>query len=567
MTAEPPPAPAPAPRGRRPAAGPVRTAALWVPDWPVVAAMGAAGVDAHLPAAVLAHQGVVATSAVARSAGVRRGMRRRVARERCPELVLLDADDARDVREFEPVAVAAETVVAGVEVARPGLLLLPSDGPARYHGTEGELARALVEAVGAAGFEAQVGVGDGVLAAVLAARGDVVVPPGQSRAFLAPRPTADLLHAVTDPGGITAVRDAVDLWWRLGVRTLGDLAALAPASVSGRFGALGAWAQRLARGEDLRPPARRRPEEDLAVGADLDPPALRVDVAAFAARRLAEELYELLSRRGLACGRLRITARTEEAELERVWRTDDTATGGLSAARITDRVRWQLEGWLTRASARGGRSRGGGDAPPAPIVRLALAAEEVVPAGTHQPGLWGADAGGDVRARRALGRVQGLLGGDAVLTVAVQGGRDPRDRVHLTPFGEQAVPPRDAALPWPGALPPPAPATVLERPARARVLDAEGHEVRLAPRLRLSAPPAEVEISPREGDGSARAPQSPSARGERVVGWAGPWPLMERWWEPDGGTRRVLLQVALGDGRGLLLATGGEGWAVEAVYD
>ena len=530
-----------------------RTAVLWVPDWPVVAAMGVAGVDAHVPAAVLTHQGVVAASAVARSAGVRRGMRRRAAQERCPELVLLTADDARDAREFEPVAVAAETVVAGVEVARPGLLLLPSDGAARYHGTEGELARALVEAVAAAGFEPQVGLADGLLAAVLAARADAVVPPGGSAAFLAQRPTADLLHAVTDPGVVAAVRAAVDLWWRLGVRTLGDLAGLPPASVSGRFGDLGAWAQRLARGEDMRPPARRRPEEDLAVAEDLDPPALRVDVATFAARRLAEALHELLSRRGLACGRLRITARTEEAELERVWRTDDAATGGLSAARITDRVRWQLEGWLTSASARRGRD---GDAAPAPIVHLALAAEEVAPAGTHQPSLWGADAGGDVRARRALGRVQGLLGGDAVLTVEVQGGRDPRDRVHLVPFGEQAAPARDATLPWPGALPSPAPATVLAERERVRLLTADGADVVVDTRLQMPTEPAEVEPS---GTGSATR--------SAVVGWAGPWPLDERWWEPGGGQRRVLLQVVLDDGRGLLLAQDAGVWHVEAVYD
>jgi L-lactate dehydrogenase complex protein LldE len=28
-------------------------------------------------------------------------------------------------------------------------------------------------------------------------------------------------------------------------------------------------------------------------------------------------------------------------------RTDAAATGGMSAVRITDRVRWQLEGWLS----------------------------------------------------------------------------------------------------------------------------------------------------------------------------------------------------------------------------
>ncbi|MFI2295957.1 DNA polymerase Y family protein [Isoptericola sp. NPDC019571] len=560
-----------------------RTAVLWVPDWPVVAALAGAGLDAHVPAAVLgarsgggsgAGHTVVAVSAVARAQGVRRGMRRRQAQERCPEVALLAADDARDAREFEPVALAAETVVAGLEVARPGLLLLPAGGAARYHGSELALAQALVGAVAArTGHESQVGVADGLLAAVLAAREDAVVPPGGSAAFLADRPVGELVHAVCDPAGVAAVREAAGLWWRLGLRTLGDLAALPAASVQARFGDLGAWAQRLARGEDLRPPARRRVEEDLAVAEELDPPALRVDVATFAARRLATALHDLLAVRGLACGRLRITARTagvdlggddvggdvgEDAVLERVWRTDDAAAGGMSAARITDRVRWQLEGWLTAASARRG---GGADDPVvAPIAHLALAAEDVVPATTHQPGLWGADAGEGERARRALGRVQGLLGGHAVLTVELQGGRGPRDRVRLVPFGTEGGAGRDPGLPWPGALPSPAPAGLPGEPVPARVLDAAGRDVVVDARLAMSGEPAAVACG---GGRGADGAQDVAA----VTGWAGPWPLAERWWSAGGGARRVYLQAVLDDGRALLLAQTGGVWQVEAFYD
>jgi len=562
-----------------------RTAVLWVPDWPVVAALTGAGLDAHVPAAVLgarsgggsgAGHTVVAVSAVARAQGVRRGMRRRQAQERCPEVALLAADDARDAREFEPVALAAETVVAGLEVARPGLLLLPADGAARYHGSELALAQALVGAVAArTGHESQVGVADGLLAAVLAAREDAVVPPGGSAAFLADRPVGELVHAVCDPAGVAAVREAAGLWWRLGLRTLGDLAALPVASVQARFGDLGAWAQRLARGEDLRPPARRRIEEDLAVAEELDPPALRVDVATFAARRLATTLHDLLASRGLACGRLRITARTAGADLggddvggevggdgegtvlERVWRTDDAAAGGMSAARITDRVRWQLEGWLTAASARRG---GESDPVVAPIAHLALAAEDVVPATTHQPGLWGADAGEGERARRALGRVQGLLGGHAVLTVELQGGRGPRDRVRLVPFGTEGGAGRDPGLPWPGALPSPAPAGLPDEPVPARVLDAAGRDVVVDARLAMSGEPAAVACGGGRGAGGA---QDVAA----VTGWAGPWPLAERWWSAGGGARRVYLQAVLDDGRALLLAQTGGVWQVEAFYD
>ncbi|MBM7477562.1 DNA polymerase Y family protein [Oerskovia jenensis] len=552
-----------------------RTAVLWVPDWPVVAAMDAAQVPAHVPAATHDGRRVLAVSATARAQGVRRGMRRRRAQECCPELALLDADDARDAREFEPVALAAETVVAGIEVARPGLLLLPSGGPARYHGTEERLAQVLVERVAAdTGHESQVGVADGILAAVLGARASLVVPAGTSRAYLAPRSLGELAHVVV--GDAQPVAQLVDLLGRLGVRTFADLAALPAASVLSRFGDLGAWAQRLAQGEDLRPPARRRIEADVAVECDLDPPAERVDVATFAARRLAEDLHAQLVERSSSCGRLRITARTEDGrELERTWRCDDGAMGGLTAARITDRVRWQLEGWLTASRvALGQRQRQGrgtrrdehaqtthDDLPdlpedrPSPLVRLAITAEEVVAAGAEQPRLWGASSGEDARAQRALGRVQGLLGGDGVLSVVTQGGRDVHDQVHLAPWGDAAPAPRRADLPWPGRLPEPAPALVLDVPEDVAVLDDAGAPVRVDARLAMSAPPATVRwLAPRAGTS------------RRVLGWAGPWPLAERWWS-ETPRRRAYLQVLLDDGRGVLLASAQGRWTVEAVYD
>ncbi|MBO3086996.1 DNA polymerase Y family protein [Cellulomonas dongxiuzhuiae] len=561
-----------------------RTTVVWVPDWPVVAAMVADEVPVDAPAAVHDGRRVTAVSALARADGVRRGMRRRQAQGVCPELVLLPADDARDVRLFEPVAAATETVVAGVEVARPGLLLLPAGGAARYHGSEEALAERIVDAVArATGHECGVGTADGLLAAVLAARTGAVVEPGVSAVFLAPHGVTELVHATSTPEQAAEVAGLVDLLHRLGLRTLGAFAALPGADVHARFGRLGTWARTLASGLDERPPARRRPEADLEVSTELDPPVERVDTATFAGRRLAEHLHADLVARSVTCGRLQITARTDDGtELVRTWRTDLGGWGALAAARITDRIRWQLDGWLTASAVatvrdrrREARDRDRGawsvaqppvdvrapgdedDLAPVALVRLTLTALDVAPAGAEATQLWGGPSGGDLRAHRALERAQSIVGGPGVLTATLQGGRDVRDQVHVRPWGEQSDPPRPADRPWPGRLPDPAPATVLVDPVHVEVRDVHGAPVRVDRRGRLSGPPGSVLT----GAGSDRV--------RVVAGWAGPWLLSDRWWTHPGVAPQVRahLQVAFDDGGAVLLTHTGGTWTCEADYD
>ncbi|MDO8107530.1 DNA polymerase Y family protein [Isoptericola sp. b441] len=530
----------------QPAHRPRRTAALWVPDWPVLAAMATEQVPAHLPAAVHDGRQVLAASAPARRSGVRRGMRRRAAQQCCPELVLLPADPGRDVREFEQVVLAAETVVAGLEVVRPGLLLLPAAGAGRYHGSERTLAERLVDAVATAGHEASVGLADGVGAAVLAARAHAMVAAGATAQFLAGRSVAELRYVTT----AAEVADLVDLLVRLGVRTLGDLALLPRADVLARFGPWGEWAHRVASGQDDRPTALRRPERDMAVSTELDPPVERLEQTAFVARRLAEELHAAMVTAGVGCGRVQIAAATTEgAELVRTWRTD-TALGGLSVPRLTDRVRWQLDGWLT---AQRTRRSGAQDPAPGPLTRLALRAEEVVAVGSEQGRLWGQSAGADLRAQRAVHRVQGLLGTEAVLSARVQGGREVRDQVHLVPWGEDRPAERRVDAPWPGRLPSPAPATVPVEPVAIQLCGTDGRRVEVDPRLRMSADPAVIWWP----DGTSQS---------SVTGWAGPWPVVQRWWSGTGH-HAVYLQVTVDDGRAVLLALRDGVWTLEAHYD
>lgn len=515
----------------------MRLLVIWCPDWPVTAACVAAGVPVHHPAAVFSANRVVACSAVARRNGVRREMRRREAQASCPELAVLAVDPARDVRLFEPVAAAVEELVVGVDVVRAGVVAVPVEGALAYFGGEHELIERLVDHVAhRAGVEVHAGIADGLFAATLAARRSAVVEAGRNAEFLAPLPITELDQPDEDRG------ELVDLLRRLGLKTLGQFAELPERTVTSRFGRAGMLAHRLAQGWSERPLARRKPPEELAVDECFDPPIDRIEAAAYVATKLGEKLHAELAARDLACTRLGIYAVTEAGEeLGRVWRCAEP----VSARGIADRVRWQFDSWLK-----------GDQRPSSGVVKLRLEPDELVDASVLQLQLWPlgqADAVADERAGRALVQVQGLLGPDAVVTPVLAGGRGPGERVRLVPWGDPREEPPEQ--PWPGRLPAPSPATVHPSPLRASVIDRRGMPVTLTGRAELSDSPRRVSV---EG-----GPLRP------VSGWAGPWPVDERWWAPDGEGVRARVQVVLDSGVALLLlfrALQSPQWTVEGEY-
>ena len=542
-----------------------RVLALWCMDWPAVAAAAAADLPGTAPVAITCANRVIACSAAARAAGVRRGLRRREAQARCPAVHIAAADTARDARYFEAVAATVADLVPRAEVLRPGLLVVSARGAARYFGSEAAAGERLVDAVAAAGAECQIGVADRLPTAVLAARAGVAVEPGGDAAFLAGRSIREL---AVEPSLCDPTRsDLVDLLWRMGIRSIGQFAALSRAEVATRFGTDAVIAHRMAAAEPARPPSGTDPPAELTVELSCDPPVDRVDAAAFAGRSLAAALHRGLQDAGVGCTRLAIHAATADgAELVRVWRCAEPLTADATA----DRVRWQLDGWLTRRVRRAAhfrehearrrldrRVRRAEERPAGPITVLRLEPVEVISAAALQLPLWGGGGEADrARARRALVRVQGLLGPEAVQIPVPSGGRGPAERIVLTPLGDEPVVRDDPAQPWPGRLPEPAPAVLLDDPVD--LLAEDGEPVHVTGRGLFSATPARL--------------------AGRYAGtldwWAGPWPVDERWWDPQAGSpgRTARAQVLLAGepqapGAALLLCYRRRRWYLEGSYE
>ena len=324
---------------------------LLLPRFPLIAALGDRRELLSGPIALAPEAGrrqvVGEVSAASEAHGVSPGMAVGEALARCPEIRLVppDPDGVRSL--WREVLDRLEQIGASVESDRAGEAYFDAEGLHGIHGGDLDgVLRAARRAVDRPG--ARIGAAPSrfaARAAALAARprrrsvagaagvalpfgavssgSSVVVPAGSIRAFLAPLPVA-LLRARPE------LEDLPETLERLGVRTLGELAALPSSAMSERFGHAGLLALDLAQGRDTRLEPRKPPEPvaerlalpEAASGMQLER-ALEVLIARVLARpeRRGRALRSLaIAARFVAGGtwRTRVTLRSASADPARL---------------------------------------------------------------------------------------------------------------------------------------------------------------------------------------------------------------------------------------------------------
>ncbi len=450
-------------------------------------------------------------------AGVRLGMPRREAEVLAPFARVLIRDLGEETRRFEKVVLTVEDLVPRVEVVSPGLLFVPVAGAVRYYGGEEKLATTIDGVLTKLDSEPPqfVGIADGPFAARWAA---AVAKPGHPNivddtlGFLS---RLDLETLRESMGGT----EMIDTFRWLGISTLGEVTNLPRETLASRFGNQGILAHRLASGEDRALDPRDIPQE-LSVSMEFEDPLEAMDAVLFAGRNIVERLLARLRSSGVAPHAVEIAATPLTGKPRvRVWRSAEP----LTERALYDRVRWQLSAWVETAGVVGG------------VTALRVSPHDLSGEG-RQMGLL-SDESSAVETERALVRAQALLGPDAVLQSAPQGGRMPAEKVSWSRWGEEPVSPeRDEEAPWPGATPSPAPALVH---SKLRPIEIEWDEG-LPSRIRLGT------------------------RWEPVLTWSGPWRLSGRWWSGEKDADRF--QIVTSAGAFLCVVAQGKAF-LAGVYD
>jgi protein ImuB len=244
-----------------------------------------------------------AVTAVAERAGVRPGMLLSEALGMCPALVLVDQDPAGTEQAWEEIVAGVESEGFAVEPTSPGCLYVETRTVERlYGGIEGVLGKALA-AIGP-GWDARAGAAErkfAALAAASVARAGqaLVVSSDETPAFLAPLPL----------GVLPFERERSEELEGLGMRTVGQLAALPGAAVAERLGPEGRRAWQLARGGGRSRVRPRRPPAEIAERLEFPEPVDNELTVRRALGALVERALDRSERGGRAVRKAALSAR------------------------------------------------------------------------------------------------------------------------------------------------------------------------------------------------------------------------------------------------------------------
>jgi nucleotidyltransferase/DNA polymerase involved in DNA repair len=287
---------------------------------------------------------VFAVSEEASACGIVAGLTARMAQVRCPQARLMEADVASCRAEFETLLQVLEVASPRVEPHGWGAAYVDLGDLAPRHKDAaavcGELGRAVRHELGQV-LQPTLGWDSTKFTAQVAARRSqpgrlLAVPTERERSFLGPLPVTLL----------PLDEEAVQRLGFLGLRTLGQYAALPPGAVLQQFGPEGKLAQRCARGEDDRPVVPRTQERRLATQRDFEDPLDGRDLLLAVLRRLVAPLLLRLRSNLQACGQLRLTVHcvrddVQEREHAFLFPTADETRVMLTLGQLLDGMHWR----------------------------------------------------------------------------------------------------------------------------------------------------------------------------------------------------------------------------------
>ena len=553
-----------------------RILVLSVRSWSFIAR----GILPSSQAVVVSDRRIVAITQGAAKLGISVGDRIQAAVQKSSQLKVIDVDSEFESREFEKIVNVMEDFCPEVEVFAPGSCGFEMKGPTRYFGGEVSLLNKVVGALSDIDFDSgvhksnwyprlvtrpfsssvlvgqkkdgngsnflggswfSIGVADGAFAAKVASGFGVSVKPGLTREFLSGFPV-DIFGEGSD----------VDTLKGSGVTRVSDLAALPRHLVIERFGAFGKRIFDLGVGYDFGRIAKRESKKIDQLRVEFDPPAYLAETIVFTMRKGVSELFATLGREGLYPLRIRVVFETETAEcISRIW----SSSVPISSQFLLSWSRWQLDAWTQPGS-------GAKEPPRSGVIYCDIEVLDITASPATQLDLYALALHPEERVLRAIERARAKLGDGAIKVPRPGSGRSPKDQFKMISWqlelfdetGEKKTQLADSE-PWPGRIPDPAPSLVFDPMVPVEIFGLHGVAVCVGGNGEFNTDPEVI---------LARGVFDKPKKISRVLG---PWPMTEKWWDPNRNRRLARVQVISEDGVAMIAVLEHSKWYLEAVYD
>jgi protein ImuB len=360
---------------------------------------------------------VVAATAAARAAGIRRDQLISAALALAPEVALRDRDLAAEEAALTEVATLLCVFTPQVSLALPNAVLAEIEGSVRLFGGLPRLLERLLGEARSRGYHTQLALAPTPTAALMLARAGTVEPVldrANLPAALAPLPLALLDF---DGGTLATLRAA-------GVMTFGAAQALPRAGFARRFDqrVVDTLDRALGRVGDPREPYRPPPhfERKLPLPAPVDD----VEALGFGVNRLVDDLAGWLLARGLGVVRMSLSL-VHERYLRARGMPPTIVTFALGApARAPEHLHSVLRERLARIAL------------PAPVETIVLASDETAPLAGRNLGLLPEDEA-EAIVVPLVDRLRSRLGDDAVAVLAARAEHRPEYAAREAPFASQ----------------------------------------------------------------------------------------------------------------------------------
>jgi protein ImuB len=437
------------------------------------------------------------------AAGVTPGLVVTLAMARCPGIILRPRDFVAEIEADALLKAAAFTLSPRVELTGTGYCTVDLQG-ADAERTSAEIRLRVMELT-AAGLPVRIGIASTPLLAAFAARcAEPVLVVDDEKEFLRPLPLA-----FAEP---TAEQTEILSGW--GVRSLGELTALAKAEVGQRLGTAGVALWERAAGETTRPLRLSEPAQSFAVSWTYDPPIESLEPLFFRLRRFSERVAMELRAAGFVAEVLSLTLILEdETKHWREFRLPEPNT--------------DVDGWLRVFYSHLESVR-----TPARVARALLVASPTRPP-QKQDGLFDTGLRDPAAFWENLARLGAIVGDDRI----------------GTPVPADTYRPDTFTLSKPvDTIPAPEPAPI--HPPRGLA-------------LRRFRPPWPVRVT---CAGPLPAELDSINLRDTVRSVSGPWRSSGDWWTPDTWAVEHW-QVEMSKGGIYQLARTKDGWCVEGVFD